>query len=321
MRKINININKNWLALGAALLLGGASFVMGSMYLTDREKQLTSDLTAANKQVMISAIVPTVDLKPGDTLSTEILSVRDVPADLYPVNAIFGSAQLGLIEGQKVTWPVARGVPIQPSHIDPSGKAFSALIEKGYRAVTLMVDELNSSSGMLIPGNHVDLLLVVQENDSEQIRPLLEDITVIATGQEASAVKKVEFSDTDANKTYNTITVMLDPEKSARLLLAQSVGTIKTVLRGNSDRVITNPRVVTSDMILGKGQSSSAPKKVEMIIGGMEAQAGASYSNVLGGAGGANQMAAMQAAMMKNMAVPATPAKADASTATHVGLK
>lgn len=306
MRKINVN--KNWLTLGAAMLLGATAFFMANMFLTNKEKQISEDFAAANKQVMISAIVPTVDLNSGDTLTAEVLAARDVPADYYSANGVFSSDQLGLVEGQRVAWPVARGVPIQPSHIDPSGKAFSSLIEKGYRAVTLQVDELNSSSGMLIPGNHVDLLLVVQKDDTEEIRPLLEDIIVIATGQEASAVKKVEFSDNDQNKTYNTITVMLNPEKSARLILAQSVGTIKTVLRGNNDSSLTNPRVVTSDMLLGIG-GASAPKKVEMIIGGMNTQAGASYANILGGNGSSNPMAQIQEAIMKSMSATSTTAK------------
>ena len=101
---------------------------------------------------------------------------------------------------------------------------------------------------------------------------------------------------------------MLNPEKSARLILAQSVGTIKTVLRGNNDSSLTNPRVVTSDMLLGIG-GASAPKKVEMIIGGMNTQAGASYANILGGNGSSNPMAQIQEAIMKSMSATSTTAK------------
>ena len=89
MRKINVN--KNWLTLGAAMLLGATAFFMANMFLTNKEKQISEDFAAANKQVMISAIVPTVDLNSGDTLTAEVLAARDVPADYYSANGVFSS--------------------------------------------------------------------------------------------------------------------------------------------------------------------------------------------------------------------------------------
>lgn len=276
-----------WLNVIVAIVLGILSLVMANMYLSSKSDEISKKIEAENNVPMVQAIVANVNLNVGDVLTDDVFAARDVPKEFYESTSFPPQLSSELV-GQKLAYPVARGVPIQKNDIDPAGKAFSNVIKEGYRAITFQVDDTNSISTMIIPGNHVDLLLVIQKENGDEVRPLLEDVTVIATGEETNAAKNVSMYDQENKRSYSTVTVQLDPESANKLILAQVVGKINVVLRGNAEKDLVKSPVITSSSLLGNagggGPGRHAPRedKVEMIVGGAEGS-GASYSNVLGG--------------------------------------
>ena len=282
-------INGKWGSLLIAAGLGIASIVLVNIYLNQQSEQIKEKIQAQNSQPMITVVVANIDLKTGDIVTTDAVASRSVPKAFYESNAFLVDASDDLI-GQKLAYPVSRGVPITRSDLDPAGKSFSNLVNEGKRAVTFQVDDTNSISTMLAPGNHVDLVLVVQKEKGDEVRPLLEDVTVIATGEETNAAASLNVSQQDIRRSYNTVTVQLDPESANKLILAQVVGKINVVLRGNSkEDSVKSPVVQCSDLLgypsttSGSTHHGKREDKIEMIVGGSESDGNASYAKVLGG--------------------------------------
>ena len=56
----------------------------------------------------------------------------------------------------------------------------------GKRAITFPVDEINSISGMLQPGDKIDLIATIRQLNNDVTYPLLQDVQILATGTQLS---------------------------------------------------------------------------------------------------------------------------------------
>ena len=102
---MRLAINRSWLLLGVALLLGLASAVGVKRYIEQR----VEDIDARERQrKTVSVVVPVEDLAKGTVLSSQNVAVREVPADFAHSNAI-KPEEFSRVEGQALAYPVERG--------------------------------------------------------------------------------------------------------------------------------------------------------------------------------------------------------------------
>ncbi len=108
---------------------------------------------------------------------------------------------------------------------------FSARVEAGRRAITVAVDEISSISGLLEPGDTVDLLVSAEQKGRKQTFPFLEGVQVLATGQ-----RSVDDPKSGTRRQYSTVTLDTTPEQARHVIVAREVGKITALLRNPQDR-------------------------------------------------------------------------------------
>jgi len=118
------------------------------------------------------------------------------------------------------------------------GSTLSALITKGYRAISVRVDDVVGVAGFILPGNKVDILGTKKDRGITQT--LLQNIKVLAVDQEASQEK-------EKPAIVRAVTLELTPEQAEIIVQAGREGTIQLSLRNPLDNQIEGTNVEATD--------------------------------------------------------------------------
>lgn len=243
-KDMNFSRFRKYLPLAGIVATGLISALLIHLYLRntrlDLERKYASDLDSSQVKV----VVANRNLLPGTVVSADNMSIRVMPKAYVHNSALTPEAMDGIF-GRKLTSPLDAGRPLLPSFLErPAPPPFSSRLEAGRRALTMPVDEINSISGLLRAGDHIDLLFTSRgaQNAKVEIFPLMQDVIVRATGQmmmeEVMARRSLSAmaEDEDRKTPFSTITIEVSQRDAARLVLAQSQGRITAILRGAEDR-------------------------------------------------------------------------------------
>ncbi len=269
-------INRNAIMLVSALMLGGCGVYLANNYIQDEIAAQKAALDG--KQKLVQVVVPKRDLPRGARVEAQDLALRDVPAEFVHANAVT-NASYQVAEGQRLSFDAEQGKPLLWAHLE-SGKVptFSGRVPDGMRALTFPVDQINSISGFLQPGDKIDLLLTYKPKKDEVTAPLMEQVLVLATGTRTVVDKTLDGK--EVHKNYNTVTVQVTPDDAQRIVLAQETGKLTAVLRHPEDQNALNKRPMTVARLLGEPpvspivQHKARPqvekkKEVQFIVGGL----------------------------------------------------
>jgi pilus assembly protein CpaB len=171
------------------------------------------------------------------------------------------------------------GEPLLSGSLEGADTAtFSAKVREGIRAITIAVDEVNSLSGMLQPGDRIDLLLSVRMPAGSSVplaqevtRPLMQDLRVLATG------RQVRPGNDERNaRAFTAITVEVSPVQAQKLVVAQRIGKLTAMLRNPRDRDEIEQRPMDVYGLLGMqpvvvAPATPAERPPEIIVGGQGA--------------------------------------------------
>lgn len=275
IQRPNIKINKTWLMLIAAVVLALLTTWLTMRYLTQREQSIEAEVQARSQQNRGSTVAVVVPIRPlplGTMLSESLVAARDVPADFVYDDTIT-VAEFQAHKNQVLLRDVSRGRPLRKTDVQEVFADFSGSLKEGTRAITIQVDEINSVSHMIEPGNLVDLMLTLSGGDdgskSQSVVPFLEKIKVLATGQKITRDDPAE-QDGRRRVSYSTLTLEVTPAQAARLTLATELGKIRAVLRNEKDKEaiyfdsINAGNLLHDNSVGAIGQS----KYVEYYIGG-----------------------------------------------------
>src|SRR5262249_40919433 len=135
-----------------------------------------------------------------------------------------------IVQGQPILWS---DFELQKS---PGARRLSAAVQKGQRAVTIPVDISGSLGGMLRPGGHGDVLGTFARAQQDYATvTLLQNVLVLATGEVRGGAEGEEPAAGGATRTFNNITVAVDPEEAELLVFAMQRGPINIALRAQED--------------------------------------------------------------------------------------
>jgi pilus assembly protein CpaB len=267
-----------WMVLGAVGF--GALAVVGARnHIGERLEQEKARLQP--RQELVDVVVAKRDLRRGETIGPDTMAVRPLPADWAP-SAALTPARFEAAAGARLLVPMRAGEPLLPTAFaSPDSSGISARVRPGIRAMTIAVDEVNSLSGMLQPGDRIDLLLSVRPVpvggvvQPEITRTVMQDVAVLATGRQSRVAAQDEAV---LPRPYTSITVEVDPEQAQKLVVAQRSGKLTAVLRNPDDRQPVTDRRLDVNMLLGLPAPvpavavGPAPKNampsVEVIVGG-----------------------------------------------------
>lgn len=220
--------NKTWLALGAALAIGIIAAVVARSYLSSR----LAEIEAHGKGRMINLMVAKQELRKGELISEDTVAVRPIPAEYVHSQAI-SPDDFERLEGQALAFPVKPGEMILWSLLEgKKAPTFSTRVAAGRRAITVPVDEINSISGMLEPGDTVDLVNTVDSQNKKHTFVLLQSVPVLATGQ-----RSVDDPKSGEKRLYSTVTLDTTPDQAQRIIRARESGKLTALLRNPQDKI------------------------------------------------------------------------------------
>ena len=256
------------LMLGGAAAAGTAAAYFANDYIEQTVAQHRADLDAQYAPVKV--IVAARDLRPGTPLSSQSVAVREVPGAFLHSEAI-RAERWGELSGRVLARPLQSGEPVLTAHVAQEPAAgFSAQLEPGMRALTFPVDEESSISGMLAPGDRIDLFFTTTNGNEATTLPLLSNVQVIATGMRT--VTNENHPELRDQHQYRTVTVTVTPRDAAKITLAQDAGRITTTLRQPEDDAdLQLARVTKRTLLFGEpvARRAIARKKIEVILGGI----------------------------------------------------
>lgn len=234
----------SWLMLTIAVLVAIAAFWLSNNYLKNKEEILKNQIIQEEADT-VSVVVASRSIQMGEIISSENMAVADMPAAFTSASAV-APGDFDYYNGQVVKHNMSPGEPLLTHYVSGLGiESFSDLLSEGERAVTLQIDEINSVSGMTLPGDIVDLMLVT-EDESEaagsdkitQIQPLLQSVRILAVDDISLVSPTQDFVLHGVGKgslEYSSITVGVKYQDAAKLILAKEVGEIAFMLRNRTD--------------------------------------------------------------------------------------
>lgn len=232
-----------------SLFLGLIAAGLSVLYLKNREAAL--ELKYRQKPVAYTTVVvPRRDLFPGEVISPRTVATLKIPSKYVDSNVI-NAGNFAKVKGRRIRYQLSKGKPIPLSSLmGVNTKDFSDNITIGKRGVTIKVDTINSFDGMLRPGNFIDLMIGMPADQAgapitpnlenaeseEVILPLLDNIKILATGNDTVGKAKKIFGSNITDADFSTITINLYPEQAAMLKSAEEVGRIIATLRNRNDK-------------------------------------------------------------------------------------
>jgi Flp pilus assembly protein CpaB len=234
-------------------LLAGTTLTLLAIYAA-RQRISAVERDIMGKAAPTEIVVATNLIPKGSIFSLENLSKRSVPSSGTSRRNI-PATDFELLLGARTKVEISKGEPVlwtdveEPIDVDK----FSLQIAKGRRAITIDADMRASFSGLLQPGDHVDLLR--KRKDAPGFTPLLFYIPVLAVDSQF-----LPFSFREDGNGIGTITVAVTPNEAVLLSAAVQEGDIAWLLRNPEDHERKQK---------GKGISEKASIPVEIWKGGI----------------------------------------------------
>lgn len=177
------------------------------------------------------AVAAVVKIDEGTKLTPEMLKTVKIPAKYLHNQAVANPQDIVGMYTNVDLWADEIILQGQVASSDNSSE-LPYRIPEGMRAVTIAVDAVSGVAGHVKPGHRVDVLVNATLNEVNQTFTLLQNIEVLAVGTQLT---KKEGAQETAN-----ITLAVDPDQAQRIMLAESEGEMKVVLRGSEDEQTVN---------------------------------------------------------------------------------
>lgn len=247
-------VNKTSLAFIVAIILGILGVISANSWIDDRITAMEEELRS--KDEMVNVVVPKRDIAKGERVYAADLSVRKMPL-AYVDRGTVTPDRFEIAVGQTLTHDVQQGRPVLWAHLRGGQvPTFSGLLPDGMRALTILVDEINTISGMLQPKDRIDIFMTLSTGSKKTTMPLLQNVLVLATGKmvRTNTQEDAQLSD----RQFSTITVLVKPDKAKMIVLAQKEGSISVVLRHPEDQKPGPETRITKATLLREGRSKRA---------------------------------------------------------------
>lgn len=196
------------------------------------------------KQNQVEVVKASRNIPSGTPLAQEHITVDKVPKKFLPHNVLLRS-DVQVYLGQPLKNDIKEGAMIVTNdfEVEQSAKTLAAKIPMDERAMSMPVDQISGLSGLLNPGDRVDVLGTFPVGNEEQLIPeagggasvgyvtmtLLQNVTLLATGD------KIAEAGGNRSGGYGTVTVSVTVEEAELLTIAQTRGDLALLLRNPND--------------------------------------------------------------------------------------
>jgi pilus assembly protein CpaB len=199
--------------------------------------QVTENTPAPPAPPTTAYFVAAHPLPAGTLARDEDFAVRSLPSDSVPAGAIPDTpdAKIGL-RGSLVRRFLDTGSPVTSQDVlRPRDRGFLAsVLVPGTRAISINVDAESGVSGLIWPGDYVDVVLT-QQNDKADLahralsETVLHNVRIVAIDQEI--VQGAPANNAVAGKVVRTVSLQLAPEQVKKIAVAQHLGKLSLAIR------------------------------------------------------------------------------------------
>ncbi len=207
------------------------------------------------------------DVEQGSLIDPDIFEIKEIPVRFLD-STVITESQIRDLQGRRVAISAKKGEILRSIHIDSNeSNNLSRTLPSDYRAVTIEIDDINSLSHSVKPGDRVDIFVTFSDPASGETKTMLlfQNIEIISTGlKRKDEVKNSETDESDG--IYSNITLLMKPEDAAMLVFFRENGKLSIVLRNPSDRKeIRNINEITYKSLYFKDKRKN--HNVEVILG------------------------------------------------------
>jgi pilus assembly protein CpaB len=224
------------LSIITVLLLATTALVLIA-YNMNAPKPVVAVAQSAPVPVTTGYFVAAHPLPPGTLARDEDFIVRSAPPGGVPSGAILDTpdARTGL-RGSLVRTFLDTGSPVTSQDVlRPRDRGFLAsVLAPGTRAVSINVDAESGVSGLIWPGDHVDVVLTHTIDKADlahgtMSETVLHDVRIIAIDQEIVQGGKADNG--TAGKVTHTVSLQLAPEQVQKITVAGQLGKLSLAMR------------------------------------------------------------------------------------------
>ncbi len=236
------------LVLGVFCILGSMAF--GYMWFESQGAPPPAQREAAAPAPLARMSILTAGrhLPAGSLLQPEDIAWKEIgPEEIRPGNLVRGQVSESEFLGASARRDFASGEPLVASDLlKLSDRRFlAAVLKPGARAISISVDAAQSASGLILPGNHVDVILtqnlgeIAGEGKRKVVaETILQDVRVIAVDQainqqgKAQANAPLYFGELRVPK---TVTLELTRRQAEMVFVAMQLGHLQLSVRPVDD--------------------------------------------------------------------------------------
>src|SRR6266581_3643859 len=212
----------------------------------------TQASTRPNTKRVVAAAVA---LQQGAPITAENLTEINWPVNV-PLEGLIEKKQDAA--GHVLMYAGAANEPVLQRDLAASASlGLAAKIPDGMRATAVKTNEVTNIAGFIFPGSHVDVLVTLRtENTTEstETHTVLQNVQVLSTGT------KMDPDPNGKPENVNVVTLLVSPEQSEKLALAQNQGTIHFVLRNGGDSANTDVPAVDMAELTGIAKKPAQPE-------------------------------------------------------------
>lgn len=199
------------------------------------------------------------DIAVGTPLTPKMVKLEAWPSDRVPVGAV---TKLENLEGKMPKTPLFSGECILDAKLSNNLGGTGERIPKGYRVMSVKVSMSSGVSGLILPGDRVDVMVFLKrsgEISQTGTRTILRDVRIFAVNDQINRETNADGSVSNVK----TVSLSVKPEQVERLMLAAELGRLRLALRRADDETESDTDGATvadlSDTQEGDGGHSENP--------------------------------------------------------------
>lgn len=254
------------LVLIAGVALAGFAVYKAKGYVGQYESALAHERERASRVETVETqqvFVISKMVRYGQRITSEDVRAVQFPTDAIPEGSFSELTDMFPENGpafRTVTRTMESDEAILASKVTAPGKdaGITSRLEPGYRAFSIRVDATSGVSGLLRPGDNVDVYWTGHALEQEITKLILPTMRLIAIDQS---------SDEDLSEAVlaRTVTVQATPQQVAALAQAQSSGRLSLSLVGVEDSTVAEVADVNQNSLLGIEVQQAVEVEVEEV--------------------------------------------------------
>lgn len=237
------------LILVAVAITAGTGLVARSWINSQRQEPVVAAPPPKVKKTHV--LVADKDLPTGTFIKENHLIWQSWPDEkLHPSYLVKGENDMKELVGSVVRRAIAAGEPISTGRvIKPGTRGFlAAVLRPGYRAVSLRVNATSAISGLVFPGDRVDVILTHTVGSERVSETVLTNVRILAIDQQLN-------DQSQAPKVGKHATFEVTPKQAEMFSVLGDLGKLSLSLRSLAKDEAELERLVNSDEPLEEGEA------------------------------------------------------------------